>query len=343
VVQADWPKRGLKPVDSVISMDGQHESHAAIRKCGVTMYTDHAVPRRKEFPASTFGRARKSPLARDTTPAPGSYNVHNYRFDSRHKQSMAVSLDGTGREHVSAEEHLSFRRADKNSDGKLDFDEIKSVLQVRFPDVRNREIHDILQAADNDGDGKLGFQEFYQFMHSQDPKTFRIREMFIMSFAIPGRSQSYRECDERLQFRRADLNLDGQLDYMEIETLMRNCFPDIKKRDVRDLLNGADRTHDGKLDFQEIIDYTHSTDPSSRRLREKLIQAFAALTPMETSIGSRSSSSCCSRSSSSCGSRPISSCGTASGRSSRSSSKQGPSKMRRIRSASSVGSMIVSH
>merc|ERR1711907_134831 len=77
-------------------------------------------------------------------------------------------------------------------------------------------------------------------------------------------------------FRKADLNLDGHLDMKEVESLMRRGFPDIKKRDVRDLFEGIDQNHDGKLDFHEVLQYTRSKDPSTRRLREKLQTALSA-------------------------------------------------------------------
>merc|ERR1719506_1901346 len=114
------------------------------------------------------------------------------------------------------------------------------------------------------------------YTHSTAPARKRQREKMQMALAGPGVSQSYRECEERMQFRSADENLDGHLDIGEMESLMRGSFPDIKKRDVRDIFQAADRNHDGKLDFQEFVEYTRSRDPAQARLRDKMRTALVA-------------------------------------------------------------------
>lgn len=224
-----------------------------------------------------MGRApgHKSLLVPDSTPAPGSYNVEKTCFDSRRKQSTAVSLDCSGRERASAEERALFRKADKNSDGSLDFKEITTLMKARFPAISVSDIRTIMNAADQNHDGKVDFQELVAYTHSTNPAGRMLRDKFLMALASPGDSQSYREGQERLQFRRADLNYDGHLDASEVEALMRSCFNDIKKRDVNSIFQAMDRDLDGKIDFHEVIEYTRSKDPSQSRLREKFVEALA--------------------------------------------------------------------
>lgn len=284
---------------------------------------DRLLAGHRTFPACTIGHGpgHASSVVRDSSPAPGSYNVANRSFDSRLKRHAGTSLARTGRDRPTAEERLRFRRADQNSDGHLDITEMSSCMEARFPDIKSGEVYAIFNAADQNHDGKLDFHEILDYTHSTDPAQRRLREKMLMALAAPRCSASYREGQERMYFRKADTNLDGQLDVTEVESLMRHCFHDIKKRDVTDIFHAVDRNHDGKLDFQEVVNYTRSKDTSNRRLRDKLQTALAA--PFTQSNGDA---------------LPINASGT-----SRPNSKQKAPSMRRASSASTVGSLIASH
>jgi Ca2+-binding EF-hand superfamily protein len=134
----------------------------------------------------------------------------------------------------------------------------------------------IFRDVDANNDGEINFSELLRYTRATDPAKRRLREKMLMALAKPRCSSSYREGHERELFRKADLNLNGHLDMTEVEALMRSSFQNIKKRDVHDLFQGIDRNHDGKLDFLEVLQYTTSKDPSTRRLREKLQTALSA-------------------------------------------------------------------
>lgn len=249
---------------------------------------DKLLAGHRTFPVSSIGQGpgHASLCVRDSAPAPGSYNLANDGIDSRHKQSRATSLAGTGREHASAEELLHFKRADANSDGKLDLNEVESLMRGRFTDIEKGEVRSIFNVADRNHDGRVDFKELFEYTHSTAPATRRLREKFMMALAAPGQKQSFRELEERMQFRRADVNLDGHLDLPEVESLLTRCFHDIKRRDVREIFAKADRNHDGKLDFQEVIDYTRSKrDPASQRRREMMATALAMKLPSSDKKG----------------------------------------------------------
>jgi len=285
---------------------------------------DRLLAGTRSFPAATIGHGpgHASVLVPDSTPAPGSYNVANRSFASRHRHTPAVSLDCSGRETASAEERLRFRRADKNSDGKLDVDELVNLMHDRFPDMRVGEVRAIFKAVDENEDGNIDFQELLDYTHSTNPMARRFREKLTMALATPGLSTRYREGAERLQFRKADQNFNGQLDMAEVEALMRHCFHDVKRRDVSEIFRAVDRNHDGKLDFQEVADYTRSTDPADHRHREMFATALASPPKLKSSESHPALKGC------------------ASGASTRASSKQSNSSMRRVSSASAVGALI---
>merc|ERR1711907_26687 len=142
--------------------------------------------------------------------------------------------------------------------------EVEAVLEARFPGINSREVHAIFKGADRNNDGQLDFEEVVDYTRSSAPASRKLREKMQMALAAPGLQQSYRESEERVQFRKADLNLDGMLSVAEVESLMRHTFPDIKKRSVQDLFQAADRNRDGQIDFQEMIDFTRSRNPSNQ-------------------------------------------------------------------------------
>jgi len=180
------------------------------------------------------------------------------------------------REPHTAEERLRFRRADRDANGKLDFNEVETMLEARFPGINSRDVHAIFKGADRNNDGHLDFEEVVDYTRSSAPASRKLREKMQMALASPGLQQSYRESEERVQFRKADLNLDGALSVAEVESLMRHSFPDVKKRSVQDIFQAADRNRDGQIDFQELIDFTRSRNPSNHRLRDKVLTALAA-------------------------------------------------------------------
>jgi len=244
---------------------------------------DKLLAGRRSYPASSIGQGpgHDSSCIRNNGPAPGSYNLaRSTGFDSRHKGPRSASLGGPGRERASAEELLRFKRADSNFDGTLDLNEIESLMKGRFSDIERGEVRSIFKVADRNNDGKIDFQELFDYTHSSGPQTRRLREKLLMALADPGQKPSYREGEERMHFRRADLNQDGELDLPEVEALMTRWQHDIKRRDVHEIFHGADRNHDGKLDFQEVMDYMHSRKiPSQQRFREQLTAALAKPLP----------------------------------------------------------------
>jgi len=301
---------------------------------GPTSYSadDKLLAGHRKFPTATFGTgpAHFSSSVSDSSPGPASYNRTHDRFDSRNVHTAQASLELTGRENASAEERRSFKKADLNTDGKLDFGEVESLVRSRFPRMNNEAVHALFKASDTNHDGVLDFQELIAYIRSTDPAGRKLREKMQMAFAPQGLPQSYREGEERIRFRRSDKSLNGVLELQEIECLMRQRFPDIKKRHVHEIFKAIDRNHDGKLDFQEVSSYAHSrfvTDDSSRKMREMLL---AALSETPTQRSERLASVPGKHHRPAVESAP------------KDSSKQSSPKLRRASSASAVGSLIAS-
>lgn len=302
---------------------------------------DRLLAGHRSFPTCTIGSGpgHASSVVHDPSPAPGSYNLTHGSLSSPQKQTRGCSLARAGREVASAEEHLRFRRADHNCDGELDFTEVNALLQSRFPEIPRGQVRAIFDAADQNHDGKIDFQEVVDYTRSTNPAEKRLREKMSMALATPKCSSSFREGEERMQFRKADLNLDGHLDISELESLMLRCYPDIKIRDVQNVFQTADENHDGKLDYIEVSRYTRSKDPSSRRLREKLQTALAA--PFTRSSCEDADTAANGITRARRASMPVPTQNTTNS-ASRHGSKQNATTTRRASSASAVGSLIAS-
>jgi len=284
---------------------------------------DTVLAGHRKFPTCTIGRAQghASLLVPDSAPAPGSYDLTRESLGSGKKRG--VSIHCAERYCATAEERHGFRRVDQNTDGKLDFQEMESLLRGRFPEIQAEDVIDILRSADSNHDGELDFQEVISYTHATNPMQRRLREQMRMAFAAPGQLQSFCEGEEREQFRRADTDLDGQWDMAEVELLMRRHNSDIKRRDVRNIFQELDRNHDGKISFHEFTEYTRAKHCTSRRLREKLRAAAAA--PQENSR---------------CASHAALKSNVASTCTASPSSNHSTPSMRRSASASAVGSLI---
>jgi len=65
----------------------------------------------------------------------------------------------------------AFQTFDRNGDGKIDKDELASLLQDEC--VQNytvRDIASIMEDIDKNGDGQIDFQEFFAMMRVEPPK-----------------------------------------------------------------------------------------------------------------------------------------------------------------------------
>jgi len=59
----------------------------------------------------------------------------------------------------------------------------------------------------------------------------------------------------KANFKNADTNQDGVLDFQELETLLRRGRPDISSEEVRTLFYNVDKNRDGSVTFDEFVDF----------------------------------------------------------------------------------------
>jgi len=69
----------------------------------------------------------------------------------------------------------------------------------------------------------------------------------------------------KAKFRDLDTSGDGLLDFDELRSILQHA--DMTDRQVRTLYNRVDRNHDGKISFDEFVDYVFSSELSQARHR----------------------------------------------------------------------------
>jgi len=62
------------------------------------------------------------------------------------------------------------------------------------------------------------------------------------------------------QFKKLDQNGDGQLDFDELKVLLKRGNPTFKDEEVKKLYDSCDVNHDGKVSFEEFVDYVFGAD-----------------------------------------------------------------------------------
>lgn len=242
---------------------------------------DRLLAGTRRFPTATIGDGPgHQSLSRPQTTSlvgPGSYSVTGANSkNSWCRHSSFGTLSRSCRDPATAEERLCFRRADLNHDGHLDIDEVARLLQHRFPNSKPSDARAVFNAADTNRDGKLDLDEVTSYTHSSAPRQKRMRDRMVMALATPGDKTHYHEGRERAQFQKADVDMDGDLEKAEVEAVMLKTFPDIKRRDVEEIWRCLDQDKDGKVDARDVMNFTRSRDPEKKKLRDKFIMALSA-------------------------------------------------------------------
>mmetsp|Transcript_158485 Transcript_158485/g.279768 ORF Transcript_158485/g.279768 Transcript_158485/m.279768 type:complete len:438 (+) Transcript_158485:81-1394(+) len=144
----------------------------------------------------TFGRgpghsneARPSSLGPSSSPGPADYN-NDSSFSTRRVRSASAFFAGAGRGQATREERDKFRAADRNRDGRLDFDEIALLLRRGNPKMPESRIRSLFEAVDKNHDGRIDFNELIDYIHlgsaPHEGSSDRLKAAFAASAPGPG-------------------------------------------------------------------------------------------------------------------------------------------------------------
>lgn len=154
---------------------------------------DRHLAAHRHFPNATIGSGLGHvSWSHSDSPGPASYNLgeSTVQADSRRKRSKSAPFGQAARNPASAEERLQFKRADRNGDGKLDFREVKFIMQQRFADTEDAEVQALFKAADRNHDSSIDFDEMVDFTHSGNPACRYTRDKMKVALAASAPSLS---------------------------------------------------------------------------------------------------------------------------------------------------------
>lgn len=140
----------------------------------------------------------------------------------------------------------SFKRADRNGNGKLSRPELSIILRRILNTLRSEDVSEILRDADKNDDGELDYQEFVAWLrksaHSKISKAFGTSLM--------------NEADiVRATFRMWDKNGDGLIANGFLVHALKKVHPNLSENQVKALVKTMDCDHDGNIDYDEFVDF----------------------------------------------------------------------------------------
>ncbi|MBA0686499.1 hypothetical protein Goari_014098 [Gossypium aridum] len=130
-----------------------------------------------------------------------------------------------------------FNKFDKNGDGKICRDELKSTLSALGFSFSSDEVDLIMLEMDKDGNGYIDVEEFIAF------------------HGISGIDGDEKQCDNKElkdAFDIYDLNKDGLISANELHAVLKRLGEKYSLSDCQRMISQVDKDGDGSVDFEEF-------------------------------------------------------------------------------------------
>ena len=133
------------------------------------------------------------------------------------------------------EENLSevrdmFKRVDKNDDGVISLDELRTVLETIFKHLPSHRIDKMVTDADKDKDGQISYEEFYRVLKRRSKKN-----KFLKAF------------------KTFDTNGDGKISLEELMEVLRQTGGELQEQQLKQMIKDVDKDGDGYLSYNEFL------------------------------------------------------------------------------------------
>ena len=133
------------------------------------------------------------------------------------------------------EENLSevrdmFKRVDKNDDGVISLDELRTVLETIFKHLPSHRIDKMVTDADKDKDGQISYEEFYRVLKRKSKKNKLLKA-----------------------FKTFDTNGDGKISLEELMEVLKHTGGELPEQQLKEMINDVDKDGDGYLNYTEFL------------------------------------------------------------------------------------------
>ena len=123
-----------------------------------------------------------------------------------------------------------FKRVDKNNDGIISLDELRTVLETIFKHLPSHRIDKMVTDADKDKDGQISYEEFYRVLKRKSKKNKLLKA-----------------------FKTFDTNGDGKISLEELMEVLKHTGGELPEQQLKEMINDVDKDGDGYLNYSEFL------------------------------------------------------------------------------------------
>merc|ERR1712136_363004 len=145
------------------------------------------------------------------------------------KNIYYIKMDTLTEENLSEVRDM-FKRVDKNDDGVISFDELRTVLETIFKHLPSHRIDKMVTDADKDKDGQISYEEFYRVLKRKSKKNKLLKA-----------------------FKTFDTNGDGKISLEELMEVLKHTGGELPEQQLKEMIKEVDKDGDGYLNYTEFL------------------------------------------------------------------------------------------
>ncbi|CAD5183207.1 unnamed protein product [Musa acuminata subsp. malaccensis] len=137
---------------------------------------------------------------------------------------------------LTAEHKEVFSLFDKDGDGHITLEELRTIIRSLGREPTLQELQDMIREVDVDGNGTIEFDEFLNVM------------------AMRTKEATEAEAEEELReaFKVFDIDNNGYISPSELMSVMTNLGEEVTKEIAAEMIMEVDADGDGQVDFKEF-------------------------------------------------------------------------------------------
>ena len=145
------------------------------------------------------------------------------------KNIYYIKMDTLTEENLSEIRNM-FKRVDKNDDGVISLDELRTVLETIFKHLPSHRIDKMVTDADKDKDGQISYEEFYRVLKRKSKKNKLLKAFKIF-----------------------DINGDGKISREDLMEILSQTWAGLLEQLQEEMINELYMDGDGYLNYCEFL------------------------------------------------------------------------------------------